>query len=107
MILTASDVSSLAKSLSRWEVAEYIFAGLVTVACAGEYVADFKDWFTGGDKAKKERLAKASTLCIHWGNPIYISRVGDADKNWIICDNTATSPYYGNCYVGWDTPRYR
>ena len=39
---------------------------------------------------------------IHWGNPIYVSRAGDADKNWIICDNTATSPFYGNCYVGWD-----
>src|ERR1035437_6001349 len=64
MTFTASDVSSLAKSLSRWEVAEYIFAGFVTVACAGEYVADFKDWFTGGDKAKKQRLAKASTLLL-------------------------------------------
>ena len=39
---------------------------------------------------------------IHWGNPIYVSQAGDADKNWIICDNTATSPFYGNCYVGWD-----
>jgi hypothetical protein len=39
---------------------------------------------------------------IHWDNPIYVSRAGNADKNWIICDNTATSPFYGNCYVGWD-----
>ncbi len=39
---------------------------------------------------------------IHWGNPIYVSQAGNADKNWIICDNTASSPYYGNCYVGWD-----
>jgi hypothetical protein len=39
---------------------------------------------------------------IHWDNPIYVSRAGDADKNWIICDDTATSPFYGNCYVGWD-----
>ena len=64
MILTASDVSSLGRALSRWEVAEYVFAGLVTVACAGEYLADFKDWFTGGDKAKKDRLAKRSTLLL-------------------------------------------
>ena len=24
------------------------------------------------------------------------------DKNWIVCDNTATSPFYGNCYTEWD-----
>jgi hypothetical protein len=41
---------------------------------------------------------------LHWGNPIYISLAGDADKNWIMCDDTITSPFYGNCYVGWDTP---
>ena len=37
---------------------------------------------------------------IHWGNPIYVTHAGDADKNWIICDNTSTSPFYGNCYIG-------
>jgi hypothetical protein len=46
-----------------------------------------------------------STDGIHWGNPIYVTRAGDADKNWIICDNTSTSPFYGNCYVGWDNPQ--
>ena len=39
---------------------------------------------------------------IHWDNPIFIAKPGNADKNWIICDNTSTSPYFGNCYVGWD-----
>ena len=24
------------------------------------------------------------------------------DKNWIVCDDTATSPFYGNCYTEWD-----
>jgi len=24
------------------------------------------------------------------------------DKNWIVCDNTETSPFYGNCYTEWD-----
>ena len=24
------------------------------------------------------------------------------DKTWITCDNTPTSPYYGNCYTQWD-----
>jgi hypothetical protein len=26
----------------------------------------------------------------------------DFDKNWIACDNSAGSPYYGRCYVEWD-----
>ena len=41
---------------------------------------------------------------IHWGNPIYVITNQDADKNWIACDDTPTSPYYGNCYVEWDNP---
>jgi hypothetical protein len=41
---------------------------------------------------------------IHWGNPIYVITNQDADKNWIACDNTSTSPHYGNCYVEWDNP---
>ena len=45
-----------------------------------------------------------STDGLHWDNPIFVSRPGNADKNWINCDNTPTSPYYGNCYVGWDNP---
>ena len=24
------------------------------------------------------------------------------DKNWIVCDDTASSPHYGNCYTQWD-----
>jgi hypothetical protein len=54
-----------------------------------------------GDNVAVSRSSDA----IHWGNPIYVTHAGDADKNWIICDNTSTSPFYGNCYVGWDNPQ--
>jgi hypothetical protein len=40
-----------------------------------------------------------------WDNPVAIpSTAGmlSPDKNWIVCDNTATSPFYGNCYTEWD-----
>jgi len=37
-----------------------------------------------------------------WGNPINIDKTHLDDKNWSVCDNTATSPYYGNCYTEWD-----
>ncbi|MCW2916948.1 MAG: hypothetical protein JWN52_5016 [Actinomycetia bacterium] len=40
-----------------------------------------------------------------WANPVTTaSATGSAnlDKNWIACDNTATSPRYGNCYTEFD-----
>jgi hypothetical protein len=37
-----------------------------------------------------------------WGNPVTTATGGDLDKNWIVCDNTAASPYYGHCYTQWD-----
>jgi hypothetical protein len=42
---------------------------------------------------------------INWSNPIQVSQTADADKDWIACDNNASSsPNYGNCYIEWDDP---
>jgi hypothetical protein len=64
MTPTPTDVELLSRSLSHWEIAEYVSSGLVTLACIGEYLADFTDRFTGGEKVSKERLARASTLVL-------------------------------------------
>jgi hypothetical protein len=45
-----------------------------------------------------------STDGIHWSKPIIVDHSGSDDKNWITCDNTTTSPHYGNCYTEWDEP---
>ena len=38
-----------------------------------------------------------------WQNPVtVVTTTGFADKSWIVCDTTASSPNYGNCYVEWD-----
>ena len=40
-----------------------------------------------------------------WGNPVTVRAAGageDFDKNWTVCDNTSTSPFYGSCYTTWD-----
>jgi hypothetical protein len=38
-----------------------------------------------------------------WGLPVVIAKTGDFfDKNWSVCDNTATSPFFGNCYTEYD-----
>jgi hypothetical protein len=36
-----------------------------------------------------------------WSNPV-TTATGSLDKNWIVCDNTATSPFFGNCYTEYD-----
>jgi hypothetical protein len=41
---------------------------------------------------------------ISWSVPVQVSQTADADKNWITCDNSASSPFFGNCYVLWDDP---
>jgi len=40
-----------------------------------------------------------------WGNPVQVNSAGgtnNQDKNWSVCDDTATSPFYGHCYTEWD-----
>lgn len=38
-----------------------------------------------------------------FGNPITIANASTSyDKNWTVCDNTVTSPYYGHCYTQFD-----
>ncbi|MEU7873049.1 sialidase family protein [Dactylosporangium sp. NPDC049140] len=36
-----------------------------------------------------------------WSSPV-TTATGSLDKNWIVCDNTAASPFYGNCYTEYD-----
>src|SRR6266566_2965736 len=39
-----------------------------------------------------------------WNAPVTVANAnsGFFDKDWIVCDNTATSQFYGRCYVEWD-----
>ena len=37
-----------------------------------------------------------------WSNPVMVAQGPDLDKDWMVCDSTATSPHYGNCYMEWD-----
>jgi hypothetical protein len=50
-------------------------------------------------------LVSSSADGVTWGNPTSVAIASggqDFDKNWIVCDDTSTSPHYGNCYVEWD-----
>jgi hypothetical protein len=37
-----------------------------------------------------------------WSNPVTTATGGDLDKNWVVCDTTSASPFYGNCYTEFD-----
>jgi BNR repeat-like domain len=47
-------------------------------------------------------VTSRSTDGLTWSNPFTTATGSDLDKNWIVCDNTSTSPFYGNCYTEWD-----
>ena len=50
-------------------------------------------------------LTSRSSDGVTWGNPVVTAAAGrreDFDKNWIACDNTPTSTYYGSCYTEYD-----
>jgi hypothetical protein len=39
---------------------------------------------------------------VGWEPPVTVATGIDLDKNWSVCDNTATSPYFGRCYTVWN-----
>jgi hypothetical protein len=47
-------------------------------------------------------VTSRSTDGLTWSTPFQTATGGNLDKNWIVCDNTASSPFYGNCYTEWD-----
>jgi len=50
-------------------------------------------------------LVSRSSDGIHWSEPVAVAAGQiNSDKEWITCDNTASSPYYGHCYLQWDDP---
>lgn len=49
-------------------------------------------------------LISRSSDGISWSSPVQVLGAGQPslDKDWIVCDDTSSSRYYGNCYSTWD-----
>src|SRR5436190_15611208 len=56
----------------------------------------------GGVHGNAVVTSRASDGGLTWSAPFTTATGGDLDKNWIVCDNTVTSPFYGHCYTQWD-----
>lgn len=50
-------------------------------------------------------LVSRSNDGLSWTVPVSVAPgVISSDKDWIACDDSPGSPYYGRCYVEWDDP---
>ena len=50
-------------------------------------------------------LVSRSTDGLTWGPPVAVAPGQlSSDKDWIVCDNTPSSLYFGQCYIQWDDP---
>lgn len=48
-------------------------------------------------------LVSRSTDGLSWSSPFVVNNDGHFnDKNWTVCDNTSTSPFFGHCYTEFD-----
>ncbi len=57
----------------------------------------------GGVKGVAVYTSRSTDGGFTWGNPVLTENSSlSPDKNWIVCDNTSTSPFFGNCYTEWD-----
>jgi hypothetical protein len=57
----------------------------------------------GGVRGVAIYTSRSTDGGITWGPPVLTENSSlSPDKNWIVCDNTATSLFYGNCYTEWD-----
>jgi hypothetical protein len=57
----------------------------------------------GGVKGVAIYTSRSTDGGFTWGTPVLTNNTSlSPDKNWIVCDNTSTSPFYGNCYTEWD-----
>jgi hypothetical protein len=57
---------------------------------------------TGASGAAVLVSQSTTTSGTAWNNPVTVHAQSGVDKNWIACDNTSTSPFFGHCYVEWD-----
>jgi hypothetical protein len=57
---------------------------------------------SGGVHGNAVVTSRSTDGGLTWSGPFRTASGGDLDKNWIVCDNTASSLFYGRCYTQWD-----
>jgi hypothetical protein len=57
---------------------------------------------SGGVHGAAVVTSRSTNGGLTWSNPVTTATGSDLDKNWIVCDTTSTSPFFGYCYTQFD-----
>jgi hypothetical protein len=69
----------------------------------GVWLISFLGLFPNGTSAVDVLVSRSTDGGLTWSNPVPVNTDGHFnDKNWTVCDNTPTSPFFGNCYTEFD-----
>lgn len=69
----------------------------------GVWLISYLGLWPNGNGSEVDVLVSHSSDGLTWSNPVVINASGHFnDKNWTVCDNSVSSPFYGNCYTEFD-----
>jgi BNR repeat-like domain len=67
------------------------------------WIISYLAFFSGTSVATDVLVSRSTDGGLTWGLPVAVNTSGDSnDKNWTVCDDTASSPHFGNCYTEFD-----
>ncbi len=100
----ASWTNGVLQGITQFAGGTYLFASDPSVAydqSHNVWLITTLDITATNDVVSVSRSADA----MNWSStPVIVSSTPDSDKQWIACDNTPASPYFGHCYMEWDDP---
>ncbi len=69
----------------------------------GVWIISFLGLFPNGSGSVDVLVSRSTDGGLTWSNPVPVNTDGHFnDKNWTVCDNTSSSPFFGNCYTEFD-----
>lgn len=69
----------------------------------GVWLISFLGLHPNGTAAVDVLVSRSTDGGFTWSSPVVVTADQHFnDKNWSVCDNTASSPFYGNCYTEYD-----